>query len=269
MSIQINSSSNFINSGASSAISKSNEQLASGRRINGASDDAAGLQIANRLTSEINGDQQAVSNIINGDSILQTASGGLNQITDNLQRLRELGIQSGNGALNTSDREAIQAEAAGILSSIQDTIDSTKFGGEELLSQDSSLSFQAGAEAGNTVNVSTYDVSAQFNTAGLFSVDFTDPAALTTSLASIDSSLENVSSIQSEYGAAQNTFSSRVDSLLSAQENQSAARSRIQDADYASTISDQITQSILEKSSVSIQAQANVSNSRALNLLTS
>ncbi len=269
MSIQINSSSSFVNSGASSGIARSNEQLASGRRINGAADDAAGLQIANRLTSEINGDQQAVSNAINGGSILQTASGGLNQITDNLQRLRELGIQSGNGALNSSDREAIQAEAAGILSNIQDTIKGTSFGGQELLTEDSSLSFQVGADAGNTVNVGTYDISSQLNADGLFSVDFTDPTALTTSLASIDASLENVGSIQSEYGAAQNAFSSRVDTLLNAQENQSAARSRIQDADYAATVSDQIIQTILEKSSISVQAQANISNNRALNLLTS
>ncbi|WP_191600537.1 flagellin [Marinomonas algicola] len=268
MSIQINPSSNFVNSSATAGVSQANGQLSSGRRINSAADDAAGLQIADRLTSGINGNQQAISNILSGDSVLQIASGGLNQISENLQQLRELGIQSGNGSLNDNDRAAIQAQANGILQNIQDTISQTTYGGEELLTQDSSLSFQGSADAESSINVSTYNVDSQLNTAGLYSVDFSNPAALTTSLASIDTSLENISAIQSEYGAQQNAFSSRVDSLLNAQENESAARSRIQDTDFASAVSDQIIQSILEKSSVSVQAQANISNTRALNLLT-
>lgn len=268
MSIQIPSSSSYVNNSATAGISQANGQLASGSRINSAADDAAGLQISDRLTSEINGNQQAVSNILSGDSVLQIASGGLNQISDNLQQLRELGIQSGNGALNDNDRTAIQEQANGILQNIRETINQTTFAGKELLTQDSSLSFQGSADAADSISVSTYDVDSQLNTAGLYNVDFTNPAALTTSLASIDSSLENISSIQSEYGAQQNAFSSRVDSLLNAQENESAARSRIQDTDFAAAVSDQIIQSILEKSSVSVQAQANISNSRALNLLT-
>ncbi|MCZ2720674.1 flagellin [Marinomonas sp. 15G1-11] len=268
MSIQINSVSSFVNSSVSTGISQKNEQLSNGSRINSAADDAAGLQISDRLTSGINGNHQAVSNIINGSSLLQTASGGLNQINDNLQQLRELGIQAGNGTLNDNDRAAIQQQANGILQSIQDTISSTTFGGEELLTKDSSLSFQAGAESGNNIDVDTYNVDSQLNTAGLYNVDFTNLASLTTSLTSIDTSLENIGVIQSEYGAQQNAFSSRVDSLLNAQENETAARSRIKDTDYAATVSDQIIQSILEKSSVSVQAQANISNTRALSLLT-
>lgn len=260
---------NFVNSAASSGVHRANEQLASGSRINSAADDAAGLLIADRLTSEINGHHQAISNSINATSMLQVADGGLSQLNESLQQLKELGVQAGNGALNANDKAALQQQADGILASIQDTIQSTAFAGEALLEQDASLSFQVGANAGNTEDVSTYDISAQFNTAGLYAVDFTDPAALTTSLDSIDASLASVGSIQAEYGAQQNAFSSRVDALLNSQQNESAARSRIQDADYAAVVSDQIIQSILEKSSVSVQAQANVSNNRALSLLTS
>jgi flagellin len=126
-----------------------------------------------------------------------------------------------------------------------------------------------GTEASSRVDVSTYDVESQFSSSGLFAVDFTDPAALSKALDAIDASLSTTGSLQAEYGAQQNAFSGRVDSLLTAQENEQAARSRIRDTDFAATISEQIVQRVLEQASVSVQAQANVSNNRALNLLTS
>lgn len=261
-------SSNLVNSGASAGVATANERLSSGSRINSAADDAAGLQISDRLTSEINGSQQAIANLFNGDSMLQIASGGLSQLTDSLQQLRELGVQSGNGALNSNDRQALQAQANSILEGIGDTLRDTTFGGEPLLTEDGTLSFQNGPNAGNTSEVSTYDVGAQLTTAGVFAVDFTDPAALSTALDAIDASIASVGGIQAEYGAQQNAFSSRIDSLLSGQANEASARSRIQDTDFAATISDRIAQSILEQSSLSVQAQANLSNNRALSLLT-
>lgn len=269
MSVQFNpSAGSLLNSGASQAVDRANQQLASGQRINSAADDAAGLLIADRLTNEINGNQQAINNSIDGTSLLQVAGGGLNQITDGLQRLRELGVQAGNGLLNSDDRAALQQQADAIVAEIQGTLSSTTFGGQELLTQDGSLSFQVGESADSTLGVNTYDVGAQLNSNGLYSLDFSNPGSLSTALTAIDDSLQSVGTIQAEYGAQENAFTSRVNQLFETQANEQEARSRIQDADYAATVSDQIANGILEKSSLSVQAQANANASRVLNLLT-
>lgn len=259
--------SNYINSSASTALGNAQERLASGKRINSAADDAAGLQIANRLTSQIDGTGQAISNSISGISVAQVAQGGLDSISNDLSSLRTLAIQSGNGIYTDADRAALQKQADALLGSIQSTIDKTTFGGQELLKSDGNLGFQVGPNAGQTQDVATSDVGATLTANGLFSFDVTNPSSLDAALTAVDSSIENVSGLQADYGATQNAFSSRVNALLTGQENEAAARSRIQDADYAVEVSNQVVANILERSSTSVQAQANASAGQALNLL--
>lgn len=260
---------NYVNNSATRSLNSAQESLASGSRINSAADDAAGLQIANRLTNQIDGNGQAVANSMSGISVTQIAQGGLSSITNDLNSLRELAVQAGNGIYSASDRQALQQQANAFLENIQGTISSTTFAGQELLTKDGSMGFQVGADSGDTLDVATNDVTASLTSSGLFSFDISDPSSLENALAAVDDSLANVGSLQAEYGATQNAFSSRVDALLSSQENEAAARSRIQDADFAAAVSNQIAASILERSSVAVQAQANADADRSLNLLSS
>lgn len=260
---------NYVNSSATQSVDTAQERLASGSRINSAADDAAGLQIANRLTNQIDGNGQAVANSMSGISVTQIAQSGLESITNDLNSLRELAVQAGNGIYTASDRQALQQQANSFLSNIQDTIDSTTFAGKELLTEDSSLDFQVGPDSGDTLNVATNDVATSLTSSGLFAFDISDPSTLESALSAVDDSLESVGALQAEYGATQNAFSSRVDALLENQVNESAARSRIQDADFAASVSNQIAANILERSSVAVQAQANADAGRSLNLLSS
>lgn len=260
---------NYINNAATQSLSSSQQSLSSGLRINSAADDAAGLQIANRLTGQIDGNAQAISNSLSGISFTQVAQGGLESITNDLNSLRELAVQSGNGIYTSADRQALQKQATALMENIQSTISNTSFAGKEVFTEDGSLGFQVGPNSGSTFNVATNDIASALTSSGLFSLDVSDPNALESALSAVDDSLNTISSFQAEYGATQNAFSSRIDALLSNRENEAAARSRIQDADFAATVSDQIVASILERSSIAVQAQANVSAERSLNLLSS
>ncbi|SBS36273.1 Flagellin [Marinomonas aquimarina] len=258
---------NYINNAATQSLSSSQQSLSSGLRINSAADDAAGLQIANRLTGQIDGNGQAISNSLSGISFAQVAQGGLESISNDLNSLRELAVQAGNGIYTSADREALQKQANAFMENIQSTISNTTFAGKEIFTENGSVGFQVGPNNGSTVDVETSDMAASLTSSGLFAFDISDPSSLESALSAVDDSLNTVSSLQADYGAVQNSFSSRIDALLSNRENEAAARSRIQDADFAATVSDQIVASILEKSSVAVQAQANANAERSLNLL--
>lgn len=266
MSISINGS-NYVNSSATQSSASSQDSLSSGKRINSAADDAAGLQISNRLTSQIDGNGQAIANSITGVSVTQIAQGGLESITNDLNSLRELAIQAGNGAYSAADRNALQDQANQLLENIQSTLGSTTFGGQELLTQDGAIDFQVGADANNTLGVRTADLNDTFTSAGLSSFDITDVSSLDDAIAAVDQSIESIGTLNAEYGATQNAFSARVDNLLNGQVNESSARSRIEDADIAGVVSSQVVTDILERSSIAVQAQANADANRALNLL--
>ncbi|MBM6552389.1 flagellin [Marinomonas ostreistagni] len=261
--------SNYVNRSATQSVNSTQESLASGQRINGAADDAAGLQIANRLTSQIDGNGQAIANSTAGISVTQIAQAGLSSINDNLSSLRDIAVQAGNGAYSDSDRAALQQQANGLIESIRSTVADTSFAGQELLTEDGSLGFQVGEDSDSLFNVATNDLNGALTASGLFAFDVNDPTNLSTALNAVDESLANVATLQADYGATQNAFSSRVDSLLAAQVNESAGRSRIADADIASTVSSKVVNSILEQSSTAIQAQANADAGRSLSLLSS
>ena len=260
---------NYVNNVSTQRLNTAQESLASGKRINSATDDPAGLQVANRLTSQIDGNGQAIANSMTGISVTQIAQSGLASVTNDLNALRDIAVEAGNGIYTAEDRQALQQQADSRLQNIQATLSDTTFAGQELLTEEGSLGFQVGQEAENVFNVATNDIRGTLSANGLFGFDVNDPSSLETAIEAVDTSLDNVASSQADYGATQTAFSSRVDTLLANQQSDSAARTRIEDADYAATVSNQITATLLENSSTALQAQANVDAGRSLNLLSS
>ena len=235
------------------------ERLATGRRVNSAADDSAAQQIIDRLTSQVEGNRQSIANAYDGVSLAQVAESGLQGINDDAQRIRELSVQAGNGALNDADRQALQSEITQLQDNITQTIEQTNFGGRSLLSSNGSIDFQVGANAGQQISVSTNDVQAELN--DLLNVD------VSTAAGAQDVALEFVGSARGDLGAVQNQFESAARNLSQTDINVSAARSRIQDTDFAQTTSESAAAGVLGQSALSVQAQANQSQGQVLTLL--
>lgn len=241
------------------------ERLASGRRINGAADGAAAQQIIDRLTSNVEGNRQSIANAFDGVSLAQVAEGGLSGITDSVQRIRELSIQAGSGVLSDADRSAIQAEVTQLQEGIVDTINSTEFAGQSLLSADSEINFLVGSSAGQTISVQTQDVEAALS--GILSADVSTPGGAQSALEEADIAQEFVGSAQAELGATQNQFESAARNLSTADINTSAALSRIQDLDFAQATAESIAVGIQSEAALTVQAQANQQEGQVLALL--
>ncbi|MGS2720422.1 flagellin N-terminal helical domain-containing protein [Paraglaciecola aestuariivivens] len=241
------------------------EKLASGKRINSASDGAAAQQIIDRLTTQVEGNRQAISNAFDGVSLAQVAEGGLAGINQDIERIRELTIQSGNGILSDSDRQALQAEVSQRQANIAQSIEQTRFAGQPLLSQNGEINFQVGASSGQKLAVNTQDVSAGLN--DLLNIDLSNPQDLEQSLASVDSAAEFVGLARADLGATQNQFESTARNLSKADENVAAARSRIQDTDYAQAVSSNVEASILSQTTLAVQGMANQQQGQVLSLL--
>jgi len=240
------------------------EQLASGRRVNSAADGAAAQQIIDRLTSQVEGNRQSISNAFDGISLSQVAEGGLSGITDDVNRIRELTIQAGNGLLNDSDRSAIQQEISQLQDNISQTVEQTTFAGQPLLSEEGSISFQVGANAGQQIDVNTQDIGSQLS--DVLSIDVTSQS-VDDALAAADAAIETVGAARGELGATQNQFESRARSLSQADTNLAAARSRIADTDFAQATSDLAAANVLNQSSIAVQAQSNQQQGSVLSLL--
>jgi flagellin len=147
------------------------EKLASGKKVNNALDDASAQQIIDRLTSEVEGNRQSLNNVYDGISVAQVAEGGLGSINDDVNRIRELTLQSGNGVLSSGDRRAIQSEITQLQENISQTIEQTNFAGKPLLSENGSLDFQSGANANQSISINTQDIASQLG--GVLSIDIT------------------------------------------------------------------------------------------------
>lgn len=240
------------------------EKLASGKKVNDASDGAAAQQIIDRLTSQVEGNRQSISNAYDGISLAQVAEGGLENINNDVSRIRELTVQAGNGILNAADKQAIQAEITQLQDNISQTIEQTEFAGKPLLSEDSSISFQVGAGAGQQIDVATSDIASQLS--GILSVDITSQS-VDDALAEADAAIETVGGARSDLGATQSQFESAARNLTQADISTSAARSRIQDTDYAQAASESAANDILGQAAVSVQAQANQQQGQVLALL--
>ena len=261
------------------ALATSLERLSTGLRINSAKDDAAGLAISERFSSQIRGLDQAVRNANDGISLAQTAEGAMQEITNNLQRIRELAVQSSNSTNSQTDRDALQAEVAQLIDEIDRVALQTDFNGTKLLDGDAdALSFQIGANAGELITVFEDDAGAStapnMRTASLgegddnvADIDISDFDGAQDALAIVDAALTEVNSARAEFGATQNRFESVIANLQTASENLSAARSRIQDADFAAETAELTRAQILQQAGTSVLAQANAAPQNVLALL--
>lgn len=263
-----------------SALGTAIERLSSGLRINSAKDDAAGQAISNRFTSNIKGLTQASRNANDGISIAQTAEGSLNEINNNLQRIRELAVQAQNGTNSGSDIDSIQSEVNQRLDEINRVANQSQFNGIKILAGSSTattISIQVGANDGQKIDISISGNSAwnKFTatgtagtTTGLASGE---SRAVTTKgfdvLAAVDASLKAVDTQRSDLGAIQNRFESTISNLNNTVTNLSAAQSRIQDADYATEVSNMSRAQILQQAGTSVLSQANQVPQSVLSLL--
>lgn len=243
------------------------QRLSSGLRINSAKDDAAGLAISERFTAQIRGLNQAVRNANDGISLAQTAEGAMAEVTNNLQRIRELAVQSANATNSASDRASLQAEVAQLLEEIDRVADQTTFNGTALLDGSfTSATFQVGANAGETITVA---VTVDANVAALFttSPDISTDTGASAAITAVDAALDSINSARAEFGAIQNRFESVIANLTTAAENLTASRSRIRDADFATETAALTRAQILQQAGIAILAQANAAPQNVLALL--
>ena len=241
------------------------EKLASGKKVNSALDGAAAQQIIDRLTSEVEGNRQSLNNVYDGISVAQVAEGGLGSINDDVNRIRELTLQSGNGVLSSGDRRAIQSEITQLQENISQTIEQTNFAGKPLLSENGSLDFQSGANANQSISINTQDIASQLG--GLLSIDITAGTSVNEALEAADAAIETIGSARGDLGATQNRFESAARTLTQANVNTAEARSRIQDLDFAQAVSQQASNDVLGQAALPVQAQANQQEGQVLSLL--
>ena len=253
-----------------SSLSTAIERLSSGLRINSAKDDAAGQSIANRMTAQIKGLTQAARNANDGISLTQTAEGNLNEINNNLQRIRELAVQAASDTNTTDDRVSIKTEIAQRISEIDRITNTAKYNGIDLLKGSASISIQVGANTSgdDAISIGTNAlISSSSTDLGVNALDVTTATNATTSIASIDAALKKVDTARSNLGAIQNRFESTITNLNNTVNNLSSARGRIQDADYATEVSNMSKAQILQQAGTSVLSQANQVPQTVLSLL--
>jgi flagellin len=250
----------------SQKLSKSMERLSSGYRINRAADDAAGLAISEKLEAQIGGVGQAQRNAQDAVSLVQTAEGAMAEVHSMLQRVRDLAVQYNNGTLSTSDKAAVTAEVAQLCAEIERIGSQTTFNQIALLTGASTLTFQIGAEDGQTLAVTTVQL---FGSGGAGAVDISvfDFQGATVSISAIDDAIQNVSNARSEFGSVQNRLEHTLNNLATFQENLQASESRIKDVDMASEMVEFTKLQILQQAGTSMLAQANTSPQSVLSLL--
>lgn len=219
------------------------QRLSSAKRINSAADDAAGLATADAMTSRLGGKMQAVGNITAALSITNTAGGALKQVSDNLQRIRELAVQAGNSSLSASDRQSIQDEIDGLGKSIDDIASGSEFNGQKLLDGRFSGQFQVGADIGDTLSMSLGSVSSE--AMGVAGLNVASAASASNALESIDQAIGRVGDLQGQIAGSAAGLNSHLANINSSYESLAAARSRIEDSDYAQA-SNELNQSRLQ-----------------------
>ncbi|ENY71959.1 flagellin [Aeromonas diversa CDC 2478-85] len=293
----INSQRNLYNT--NKALDTTYNRLASGLRINSAKDDAAGLQISNRLTSQINGLDQGNRNANDAISLAQTAEGAMEEITNMLQRMRVLAEQSANGTNNTSDRTALNAEYTQLSEEITRISTDTTFGGQKLLDSTFDGSFQVGADAAQTISfkisfsfgitglttestndgsfkvtkdangnlVRTFDAATKFSWTDIKDITGTTGTKAQLAMANLSLLIQTVDSKRAELGAKQNRLESTIRNQSNISENVSAARARVRDADFATETAALTKQNILQQAASTVLSQANQRPQAALQLL--
>ena len=252
----------------SSGLNQALSRLSSGLRINGAKDDAAGQAIASRFTAQINGYNQGIRNAGDAISLAQTAEGALNEVVNNVQRIRELAVQSANASNSSSDRTAIQTEVAQLQAEIGRVKD-TQFNGKALIGGSAqAFAFQVGPDNGNTITITTTDTT---SIAGYAAVATTGSvgtvAAAGTMITDADTLLSSLNTQRATLGAVQNRFDSVIRNAENISSNLQSARGRIQDADFAAETASLTKNHILQQAGISVLSQANAIPQSALGLL--
>ncbi|VVN09505.1 Flagellin [Pseudomonas fluorescens] len=260
---------------ASDALSTSMTRLSSGLKINSAKDDAAGLQIANRMTSQIRGQTMAIKNANDGVSIAQTAEGALQESTNILQRMREISLQSRNDSNGTADRTALDKEYQQSIAELTRIAQSTNLNGKALIDGTAgAMEFQVGAGT-TSDNQITLTLATSFDASALGMTGTTisgtsnsgNHNSVSAAIKAIDAALDKINSTRADLGAAQNRFSTTISNLQNINENASAALSRVQDTDFAAETAQLTKQNTLQQASTAVLAQANQLPSAVLKLL--
>ncbi len=257
---------------ANQALETAMERLSSGKRINSSKDDAAGLAIASKMTSQIRGMNQAVRNANDGISFAQTAEGALSEVTNMLQRVRELAVQSASGTYSAADRTNLDAEVIELKAQITNVLATTDFNGTRIFNSAATgsaytaaagaIAIQTGSSASDTVSIS-FTALADLN--ALTAVDTV--AEATASLGYVDTALTAVATTRAKFGASMSRFDSIVNNLTNSVTNLADARSRIEDADFSAETTNLAKAQILSQASQAMLAQANSSQQGVLNLL--
>ena len=256
-----------------SALSTSMQRLSSGLRVNSAKDDAAGLAIAERMNAQVRGANVAIRNANDGISLAQTADGALASVGDSLQRMRELAVQALNSTNSGSDKDSLNQEFQQLGSEISRVLAGTTFNGAAILGASAgALTFQVGANttANDSITITTTDMTIDPSITAVTgsTIDSTVTSALlNTVVNNIDAALDDINSQRAIFGATQNRFSAVITNLQSSVENQSAARSRIMDADFASETASMSRAQILQQAGTAMVAQANQVPQQVLKLL--
>jgi len=265
----VNAMRNLYNNNA--AIDSNFEKLASGSRINKAADDAAGLAISENLKAQIRSAHQATRNANDGVSLVQTAEGGLNEMSNIIIRIRELGIQAASDTVGDTERGFINTEVQQLKSEMQRISDSTKWGKTKLLDGSTpTFDFQVGLNNSAESDRLSFDSAgnvATLDALGLKSVDFTTKEGASDALANLDGAQTEVNRIRSNLGALQNRLVSTINNLGVQAENLSAANSRIRDTDMAEATADLTKNQILMQANTATLSNANQKNALALKLL--
>ena len=258
---------------ASYSVNKSMEtsmqRLSTGKRINSSADDAAGHQIANRMTAEIQGIKMAIRNAADAQALLQTAEGAVEEIQTMLLRIRELAVQSSNGTNTTADRAAIQSEAAALELEISRVANNTTWAGLNIIdgSQSAGIVFQVGADSGQTLTHSIYSFSAASSTLNLTAaMTLGSFASAQTYITALDNAIESVAREREQMGAVMNRLDHTIANLNNVATNLATAKGRIEDADFAAETSNLARTQVLQQASMAMLAQANASKQNILSL---
>ena len=259
-----------------SSLATSVQRLSSGLRVNTSKDDAAGLAIADRMNAQAKGFDVAIRNANDGISMGQTADSAMQAITDNLQRMRELAVQSANGTYTSGDRTNLDAEFQQLNQEIARVVSGTQFNGQNILTFTASFTFQVGAGTASTDQISVTTAgslaSATFGTttAGALSgssISGSSSSGATAAIAAIDAAIDSLNTSRATWGAVQNRFSSVVQTLSVASENAKSSRGRIMDADFAQETANMTRAQILQQAGTAMVAQANSMPNNVLSLL--
>jgi flagellin len=259
MSMTINTNINSLNAQRNlgttqNSLATSMQRLSSGLRINSAKDDAAGLAISDRMTSQVNGLNVAVRNGNDAISLTQVAEGGLGTMTDMMQRMRELAVQGANGTNGTSDLASLDAEYQKLKTAIDAVGTQTKFNGIAIIGGGAAaFSFQVGANNGDTTTVTTTNASGYGSALG----DVTSTTNAAAQITALDTALATLATDRGALGAAQNTIQFTIQNLQNTSVNTSAARSRVLDADFATETANLSRSQILQQAGTAMVAQAN------------